>query len=127
MALRVVRAAVVGYSAEFGALYLEEHGVERLVHSQGTTHGNAALEVPIELENRRLGRLVLGKRGASSYSRRDCGTLRRSADAIARALVFADEEMQLRTQERHESQTHATRSRSAVRFQDGMSISPESP
>lgn len=96
MALRVVRAAVKGYGAEFGALYLEEHGVERMIHREGTTQGSAAIEVPIEAEDRRLGRLVLGKRGASGYSRRDYETLRRSADAIARALVFAERDGSLR-------------------------------
>lgn len=90
IAQRLLTEATTGYSARYGALYLEQKGSERLVHEVGDPRQGAGVEVPIRLDGMALGRLVLGeRRGGVAYSHGDLETLQQSADAIARALVIA--------------------------------------
>jgi hypothetical protein len=90
IARRLLTEATSGYGARFGALYLDQQGVERLVHQVGSVDGDAGIEIAIRLDENLLGRLVLGqRRGGVAYSHSDLETLQKSADAIARALVIA--------------------------------------
>lgn len=90
IARRVLQAAVNGYGAQFGVLDFDDHARERIACREWTAADRVAIEVPIRFDGRLLGRLVLGERRGTGYSSRDRETLRRSAEAIARALVFAD-------------------------------------
>ena len=86
IACRLVDEAVVLFGATTGALYVTSTGSAPF-YMQGDWRGEAALQVPLQLDGVDMGSLALGRRrGRRPYSPADRLALKQCADVVAEAL-----------------------------------------
>ena len=91
VACRLADRAVAAFNATGAALYLESRDVTGPFYSCGRLNGEAVIEVPLQHEGQRFGRLVLGgRRGGVAYAKKDRDALQRSADSVGEALALAE-------------------------------------
>ncbi|HEX2646568.1 MAG TPA: hypothetical protein VHO95_05030 [Candidatus Dormibacteraeota bacterium] len=91
VACRFVDQAVLALDAGGADLYLDAIDATTPFYSRGKVNGDAALQVALRHDERRMGRLVLAdKRRGGTYSQHDIAALQKSADSVGEALALAE-------------------------------------
>lgn len=86
---RMLREAIAGFDAKGGAVFWEQEGALKLIHSEGEWTGDAqATADVVSAENRpRQGKIALGaRRNGVGYSQQDCQVLEYIASVVAKAI-----------------------------------------
>ena len=88
-ARRLLEEAVAVFDAKDGAVYLQEAGEMRLVHTLGPWQNAPEILISIEHQASQLGRLALGaRRNGRTYGAHDRELLLQTANAVAEAIAL---------------------------------------